>query len=51
VSSQLPEMPKQLREFIFSPIGDGVGGQGVEPPVRICKNLATDICGTKVRLS
>jgi len=38
-------MPKQLREFI----GDGVGGQGVEPPVRICKKLATDICGIKGR--
>ncbi len=45
-------MPRQLREFMFSPIGDGVGGQGsgVVPPVRICKDLATYICGIKVRL-
>jgi hypothetical protein len=43
-------MPRQLREFIFRPIGVGLGGQGVETPVRICKNLATDICGIKVRL-
>jgi len=43
-------MPRQLREFIFQPIGDGDGGQGVELPVRECKSLATDICGINVRL-
>jgi len=35
----------------LSPIGDRDRGQGVEPPVRACKILATDICGIKVRLA
>jgi len=30
--------------------GGGPRGQGVEPPVSACKDLAPDICGIKIRL-
>jgi hypothetical protein len=46
-------MPRHLQKFTLKPykyIGVGLGGQGVEPPVRVFKNLASDIGGIKVRL-
>jgi len=46
------EMPRQFRNFFdhSNYIGGGPRDQGVESPVRACKNLAPDTCGIKIRL-
>ncbi len=43
-------MPRQLGKLLFLAHMDGVGGQGVEPPVGVLGILALDIGGIYVRL-
>jgi len=39
-----------FRKLPITLIGVGIGGQGVEPPVRENWGLPPDMCGIKVRL-
>jgi len=42
-------MPRQLRKKLIASFGTGIGGQGVQPPVRPCEKLAPVVGGIKVR--